>query len=99
MDKEMIDKCNMCQPQMKAPTFATLQPHFMRSFQGRMPDLIGQPSFIITVWPLTEVNADVYYFVSITDYPRDSWDERESGDLLETAPTNAWPVFDKHGFL
>ncbi|XP_049456304.1 uncharacterized protein si:ch211-130h14.4 [Epinephelus fuscoguttatus] len=27
-------------PKMKAPTFATLQPNFMRSFQSKMPDLI-----------------------------------------------------------
>lgn len=43
MDKEMIDKCNMCHPQMKAPTFATLQPNFMRNFQSKMPDLVSQP--------------------------------------------------------
>lgn len=43
MNKEMIDECNMCHPQMKARTFATLQPNFMRNFQSKMPDLVGQP--------------------------------------------------------
>ncbi|XP_068424106.1 uncharacterized protein si:ch211-130h14.4 [Clinocottus analis] len=41
-------------PKMKAPTFATLQPHFMRSFQSSMPDLI------IPEIPETSRKAEIY---------------------------------------
>ncbi|XP_075932645.1 uncharacterized protein LOC142932600 [Anarhichas minor] len=34
------DEIEQMFPKMKAPTFATLQPHFMKSFQSKMPDLI-----------------------------------------------------------
>ncbi|XP_074501464.1 uncharacterized protein LOC141773501 [Sebastes fasciatus] len=34
------DETEQMFPKMKAPTFATLQPNFMRSFQSKMPDLI-----------------------------------------------------------
>lgn len=47
MNKEVMDECNMCHPQMKAPTFATLQPNFMRNFQSKMPDLVGQPLMVL----------------------------------------------------
>lgn len=65
----MIDECNMCHPQMKAPTFATLQPNFMRNFQSKMPDLVCQPltlPLLVTVClepsTTTEGNAHVFYF-------------------------------------
>lgn len=34
------DETEQIFPKMKAPTFATLQPNFMRNFQSKMPDLI-----------------------------------------------------------
>ncbi|XP_045927360.1 uncharacterized protein si:ch211-130h14.4 [Micropterus dolomieu] len=34
------DEIEQMFPKMKAPTFATLQPNFMRNFQSKMPDLI-----------------------------------------------------------
>ncbi|XP_033468312.1 uncharacterized protein LOC117247839 [Epinephelus lanceolatus] len=34
------DEIEQMFPKMKVPTFATLQPNFMRSFQSKMPDLI-----------------------------------------------------------
>lgn len=42
MDKEVMDECNMCHPQMKAPTLATpgCSPTFARSSQTK--DFVGQ---------------------------------------------------------
>ncbi|KAF1375869.1 hypothetical protein PFLUV_G00224670 [Perca fluviatilis] len=35
------DEIEQMFPKMKAPTFATLQPNFMKNFQSKMPDLIS----------------------------------------------------------
>lgn len=67
MDKEMMDECNMCHPQTKAPTFATLQPNFMRNFQSKMPDLVGRPLTLplsVDSSPPTEGSAHVYFLSS-----------------------------------
>lgn len=65
----MIDECNMCHPQMKAPTFATLQRNFMRNFESKMPDLdLKCASLGKSVWQLSK-EGTLMYFLSITDYP------------------------------
>lgn len=44
----MVNERDMCHPQMKVPTFATLQPNFMKNFESEMPDLVGET----LIWPL-----------------------------------------------
>lgn len=91
---------------MKVPTFATLQPNIMRSFQSRMPDSVGQPStshyFSYSVWsPGTgrQETMLISFFFLKPDYPWDSWEEQESRDLFETSETNASSLLNQHGFL
>lgn len=73
MNKEMIDECNMCHPQMKARTFATLQPNFMRNFQSKMPDLVGQPLMLPLLVAVCGSHAQIKHMerlmISIQFYP------------------------------
>lgn len=66
----MMNTC-IWHPQMKVPTFATLQPNFMRNFQSKLPDLVGQPlmlQHVVAKHRTTDENPHVYCFLK-PDYP------------------------------
>lgn len=95
MDKEVMDECNMCHPQMKAPTLATpgCSPTFVRSFQSKV--FVGQKlmlCFLFRSQALNNSGASANQI--IPKVPK----RRKAEDYLTASDINVGSLFKQHGF-
>lgn len=95
MDKEVMDECNMCHPQMKAPTLATpwLQPNFCEELLRQ--DFVGQKLTLCFFFRSQALNnSEVSANQIIPKVPK----RRKAEDYLTASDINVGSLFNQHGF-
>lgn len=91
MDKEVMDECNMCHPQMKAPTLAApgCSPTFVRQ------DFVGQKLMLCFFFRSQALNnSEVSSNQIIPKVPK----RRKAEDDLTASDINVASLFNQHGF-